>query len=321
MKPILVLTPDGVGSTFLQRSLCIFGNLSDTDWYNVHELTNGIKFNGVHLEKDWSLKYTQSLNEIKTLLENNDHNLIGRIASYHIINRKDPAAQANKFYKFLNDTFIIVACYRSNVFEYAHSWTIREYKKVLNVYSFAEKNTVHPATDQFELDVDYFESKLKDYNQYIYWIQDHFNVAYKFDYDELQTVDNFIVNILGLDSNVFLDKFGISLNEYCHLSNLSNLDNLPNNLKKSFAEVRIFAHKLIQQKKMPNSLPLKMNSFGNKIKKTTNFRQLIDRYNKVVESNNELSTVDYDALISLAANEQFGKNSNQIIEQIKNRFV
>ena len=60
----LVLTPDGVGSTYLQRALTVYLNISGDDYYNTHELLNGLL-----LDNDGNLfkkmqGYCQSLSEI-----------------------------------------------------------------------------------------------------------------------------------------------------------------------------------------------------------------------------------------------------------------
>ena len=41
----LILTPDGVGSTYLQRALTIYLNTSGHEYFNTHELLNGVELN------------------------------------------------------------------------------------------------------------------------------------------------------------------------------------------------------------------------------------------------------------------------------------
>ena len=38
----LILTPDGVGSTYLQRALTVYLNASGEEYFNTHELLNGL---------------------------------------------------------------------------------------------------------------------------------------------------------------------------------------------------------------------------------------------------------------------------------------
>jgi hypothetical protein len=37
----LILTPDGVGSTYLQRALTVYLHSAGLDYWNTHELLNG----------------------------------------------------------------------------------------------------------------------------------------------------------------------------------------------------------------------------------------------------------------------------------------
>lgn len=321
MKQLLVLTPDGVGSTFLQRSLCIFGNLSGQQYYNIHEITNGIGYDNNLLTKDWSLKYSQDLDQIQGILEKNNQNLICRLAHYHIINRNDSPERLENFYNFLNNNYDIIYCVRKNIFEYAHSWTIRHYKNILNVYTFAEKNAVHPVTDSFTLNKDFFANKINDYFDYLYWVNDNFNTAYEFDYDNLEDVDSFICKVLNLESNPFYENFGISLYEYCHLSNMDDIKHLPKKICKAFFEIRKYSAALVYKKIMPNSLPLKMNSMEKKIKKTVNFNELVSIYNIQTKKYNRLPPLTASELEKISVTEQFGRaNQNIIIENLISRL-
>ena len=38
----LILTPHGVGSTYLQRALTVYLNSAELDYWNTHELLNGL---------------------------------------------------------------------------------------------------------------------------------------------------------------------------------------------------------------------------------------------------------------------------------------
>ena len=83
----LVLTPDGVGSTYLQRALTLFLNSSNIEYFNTHELLNGLA-----LDKNNNLYkspqgYDQSLEEIVELLKNNQANIVSRLAEYHVEKR------------------------------------------------------------------------------------------------------------------------------------------------------------------------------------------------------------------------------------------
>ena len=65
----LILTPDGVGSTYLQRALTVYLNSAEVDYWNTHELLNGLGLSDGNLYKDFNLGYSQTLSEICGLLK------------------------------------------------------------------------------------------------------------------------------------------------------------------------------------------------------------------------------------------------------------
>ena len=96
---VLILTPDAVGSTLLQRMLTIYMQFHQFDrpTINLHELTNGLEkyyspeFNRELVSKktlkQWG--YHQSLKEVVDLLSSVDHYKTSRLAHYHIRSRGD----------------------------------------------------------------------------------------------------------------------------------------------------------------------------------------------------------------------------------------
>jgi hypothetical protein len=95
---VLILTPDAVGSTLLQRLITIYMQFHQFDKpvINLHELTNGLKkYHNTALNTEalgkpergqWG--YHQNLQEIVELLESVDHYKTSRLAQYHIKNRQ-----------------------------------------------------------------------------------------------------------------------------------------------------------------------------------------------------------------------------------------
>ena len=57
----LVLTPDGVGSTYLQRALTVYLQCANLDYWNTHELLNGLEIKDGNLYKNWAGKYNQTV--------------------------------------------------------------------------------------------------------------------------------------------------------------------------------------------------------------------------------------------------------------------
>jgi hypothetical protein len=228
---VLILTPDAVGSTLLQRMLTIYMQFHQfgRPVINLHELTNGLakyyspEFNqelvSKRAVKNWG--YHQSLEEIVELLGSVDHYKTSRLAHYHIRSRGDTIAQQIPFYNYLNENFYIVACRRANVFEHALSMTLNKVTKKLNVYSAAEKiDTFYDIYQSgIELDSQAFVYHLDAYRDYINWSDQYFDVSSYFNYEQdVPRIEQFILN-LPLFSNqpklvTWENNFGITFNTW-----------------------------------------------------------------------------------------------------------
>lgn len=206
---VLILTPDRVGSTLLQRLITVYMNAHEYDKpvINLHELTNGIDpyystdYNQIILGKPKNGKwgYYQSLEEITKNLSEADHYKTSRLAKYHLDRRKDSIADQTQFYNYLNENFYIISARRNNLFEHAISWGIVDVTRTLNAYTHEQKInnyynvykngiSIHPMT---------FVKHLNDYKEYIEWSDKYFSVASYFDYEnDLKDIEKYI---LGLD--------------------------------------------------------------------------------------------------------------------------
>ena len=109
---VLILTPDRVGSTLLQRLITVYMLRKgfDRPVINLHELSNGLtKYYNTTLNQEvlgkpkgtqWG--YFQTLTEVQDLLKSVDHYKTSRLAHYHIVNRQDSVAEQIKFYEYIN---------------------------------------------------------------------------------------------------------------------------------------------------------------------------------------------------------------------------
>ena len=234
---VLVLTPDAVGSTLLQRLITIYMQFHDFDRpvINLHELTNGLRkyhnttFNQEILGKpngNWG--YFQTLQQIVEMLSSVEHYKTSRLAYYHIKNRQDSQGDQVQFYRYLNDNFYIIACRRHNVFEHAVSMALNKVTKKLNVYSAEEKidGFFDLYQNGIEIDTDNFVYALDSYKEYLDWVKNYFNVASYFHYEKnLPNIENYILD-LPIFANKprrvsWHDRFGIEFNNWnrCHFYN------------------------------------------------------------------------------------------------------
>lgn len=247
---VLILTPDRVGSTLLQRVLTIYMLRREFDKpvINLHELTNGLeKYWNTTLEQevlgkpkgtDWG--YFQTLPEIQDMLSSVDHYFTSRLAHYHIVNRQDSIAEQLKFYDYLNENFYIISCRRKNILEHALSWTINAHSKVLNVYNSQEKiNRFYDIyKNKITINKESLIVYLNKYKSYIEWSDRHFHIQSHFYYEnDVPKIEDYILNLdfmRGAENNRWQDMFGIDFNQWnsCHrmLPNLSLANQQGDNL-------------------------------------------------------------------------------------------
>jgi len=295
----LVLTPDGVGSTLLQRLITMTLYIENQDVMNTHELTNGIKLSNKIAVKDSNLEYSQNLKEISEILINSQKQttLVSRLAKYHLDSRKDPNNDCLDFYKFLNKFYEKkIMCVRENIFEYAMSWSIRNQSKILNVYDKKDRSKVDEVS---EVDEKYFISKCQEYVQYINWIETYFPDVEKISYENIvKKSDEIIYKITGYQ-NTFLDKFSIPLsmllsNEYDFLKNRGK-NNLSNNHAKALTRYKILCNKMINQK-IILGMPFKNTTLTDKKNQIKNFDTCLKSFYVFAKNHNwiDQSKANYD---------------------------
>lgn len=228
---VLILTPDAVGSTLLQRMLTIYMQFHDfgRPVINMHELTNGLakyyspEFNreivGKKTVQNWG--YHQTLQQVVELLSSVDHYKTSRLAHYHIRRRGDTIQQQVPFYSYLNENFYVIACRRANVFEHALSMTLNTITKKLNVYDAYEKiDTFYEIYKSgVTLDPAVFERQLDAYRLYVSWSEQHFDVASYFNYEQdIPRLEQYILDLPVFSSQTnrvtWDQNFGISFNDW-----------------------------------------------------------------------------------------------------------
>jgi len=240
---VLILTPDRVGSTLLQRLITVYMNMHEFDRpvINLHELTNGlIKYYSTDFDQEvlgkpngraWG--YFQTLEEIADLLNSVPHYKTSRLAHYHIKNRQDIQAQQVPFYQYLNDNFFIIGAQRQNLLEHGLSWCIQTHSKKLNVYTHQEKvNTFYDLyQNRITVDPAALIKYLDQYREYLAWVDNHFHVSSYFHYEQhLPQIEQYILSLPIFNSQKsrsFKDVFDIEFQDWnlCHYlgSDLSGL--------------------------------------------------------------------------------------------------
>ena len=242
---ILVLTPDRVGSTFLQRLLTILMSAHNYDRpvINVHELTNGLikyyssEYNCEILGRCGRIGktggYHQTLSEVIELLSSVDHYKTCRLARYHIRKRNDSTAEQVEFYKYLNENFYIISAQRENLLEHALSWVIAINVKKLNVCNPLEKTHYYQDiyNEKIKIPRQSLTKYLDDYKKYLEWVDQYFNVGNYFVYErDMPRAEEFCLQLpcfYNQEKKNWNDIFGIDFRDWnrCHylLGDISGL--------------------------------------------------------------------------------------------------
>lgn len=319
---VLILTPDRVGSTLLQRLLTVYANINENHnplTINLHELTNGIttyhneKFNRLILgkkENHWG--YHQSLGTIVDLLKNCNHDVISRLAYYHIKNRKDSLPDQLDFYRYLNDNFHIIVAKRKNLFEHAMSWCISAESKKLNVYSFEEKYKTFQDIHEHGINVQYdaVEKYLDQYHDYLDWVDSHFTVNSYFEYErDLPDIENFILSLNAFkqykNPHTWYDRFGIKWGDWNRMHYLLSL--VPFNHPFSddeklfmkdhidlYTNCRVALQDLQDTGILVSGIPIKLHTLKEKAGIIKNVGECLAYYNQWVTVNQPAYAIPYD---------------------------
>jgi hypothetical protein len=309
---VLILTPDRVGSTLLQRLITVYANLNENQQpltINLHELTNGLvsyhndSFNCKILGKQeggWG--YHQNLQNIAGLINDCGHDVVSRLAHYHIKNRKDSATDQLAFYKWVNENFYIIAARRNNLFEHVMSWCIAVESKRLNVYSFEEKHAIYHKLLQNPIDIpeEMIKKYLVQYQEYMDWVDSHFHVNSYFEYErDLLGVEQYILNLSVFKKYkqplTWKDRWEISWEDWNRMHYLLSLvsfnhhftdqehDFMKSNIDL-YTTCRIDIQDLQDQGILVSGIPIKLHTLQQKTKLISNVPQCLEHYNNWARS-------------------------------------
>ena len=295
----LILTPDGVGSTILQRILTMCLYLEGEKVTNTHELTNGLELKNGLAVKNYELGYTQNLSQITGILKQSsqDTALVSRLAKYHLDARDDAIDEKKYFYNFLNKYFDkIIMCVRHNIFEYAMSWSIRSKSGILNVYDKDDRKKVLQVSEVDESD---FIKKCQDYVDYQNWIETNFPNIQKVSYEDMLIKSDQLMETLTGYKDTYIKNFGIPLTsvmekEYDFLS-LSKGSDFSKEELRGLVKYRVISKDMID-KKIILGVPLKNTTLTDKKKQIKNFDACLDKFYAFAKNHNwiDQSTATYD---------------------------
>jgi len=273
---VLILTPGRTASSLLQRLITIsmLQNNYDKRIVNIHDLLYGLDENLKFLSDPDHQNFSQSLNDIIKILENNDCYKVGRIAFKGFQKRNDAETEREKLYDYINDNFYIIRSLRNNILEFALSWIIVKYTKKRNMYSVSERDEIFSLLRQKKIKVEKEElTSLFDlYQDYIQWSDKNFNIQSEYVYNNsIKSLEPFVQSLPFTSDKSWEELFGISFENWneCHngLSN-ENLD--------LYKRVHDLISSYVQQNILPSHLSIKLN---HKLLLIENFSDCLMWYN------------------------------------------
>lgn len=248
---VLVLTPDRVGSSFLQRMITVYmtAHQYDRPVINIHELTDPMfftyhspVFNQEVIGCSFELGKYRTLPEMVELLKSTDHYKVCRLTQFYLKQRQDSIADQVALYHYLNDNYFIISARRDNMFEYGLSWCIAKESHLMNAASHEEKYNYFKTLYRNKITVDpqMLLHHIYQYQDYIKWVDESFKVNSYFHYDrDMTRIEDYVLNL-----NIFKDQekkkswqdiFGIDFSEWnkCHYL-ISDMSGLGRQLEQNF---------------------------------------------------------------------------------------
>lgn len=318
---ILILTPDRVGSTLLQRLITVYATINENYnplTINLHELTNGLTsykndtFKKLLLgKKEGNWGYHQSLQNITGMVDTCGHDIVSRLAHYHIKNRNDSVADQLAFYKYLNENFYIIAARRENLFEHAMSWCIAVESKKLNVYSFDEKYQVYNDITKYPITVqaEMVKKYLDQYKEYMDWVDRHFQVNSYFEYErDIPNIEEYILNLRPFENKQSLlnweDRWDITWSDWNRMHYLLSLISFDHKFSSDeiefmkanidlYTACRIAIQDLQDHGILVSGIPIKLHTLYQKTQLISNSAACLDYYNNWAQQNTMACAIPY----------------------------
>lgn len=205
---VLILTPDAVGGTLLERMLTIYMQFHSFDRpvIDVSHIELGLEtyhcpvFNRTILRArhDIQFREMQTLPEIRECLASVDHYKVTKLSHYNLAIRQDPVREQVPFYRYLNEHFFVILCRRDNLFEHALSWALNKITGKLNVYTAGDKISSFLAMfrDGVTLDPLSIKQSLDAYRRYIDWGDRHFRAAAYYCYErDMPRIESYVLGL------------------------------------------------------------------------------------------------------------------------------
>jgi len=277
LKRVLVLTPDGIGSTYFQRSLTVYLNYHGYLTKNYHDLCN----------------LTTDLPTLVKTLSTDRTNIVARCSPYRSTEFGNDTKKYLKFCSyFFTDIYVISRCSFESVLSYSNT---HKGTGTLNVYS-KEQYKQNKNKKSYSIEKDLFIESLKYFEDFYVWVDKYFPKHKVISYTDLITNPD---TLFKNEFNIISDK-NLSLLEY----NKFNTKRVRNkDLTKYCSEqllkfieitdyIQYLSKKGLLDIKKP--FPIKKITLREKLNEISNFRELLDVYNNY--SSNHFEKISFQQI-------------------------
>jgi len=262
LKRILVLTPDGIGSTYFQKSLTVYLNYHGYPTNNYHDLCN----------------FTTDLRILIETLSTNKTSIVARCSPYRSIEFGKDTKNYLKFCSyFFTDIYVISRCSFESILSYSNT---HEGTGILNIYSKEEYNQ-NKNKKSYSIDKRNFIENLKYFEEFYVWVDKYFPKHKVLSYTDLITDPD---NTFKKEFNIVSDK-NLSLLEYNKFNTKrvrnTNLTKYSSEQLLKFIEITDYIQYLSRKGFLTSHspFPIKKITLKEKINEINNFTKLLDVYN------------------------------------------
>lgn len=268
---ILVLAPPNTGAGLLQKLLTIHMTLLqlDTPVINCDHVTMGVhKVHSPDFNRDIlqnSVGTDQSLQQIRAAVDAVDHYKVLGLRYDHALLRRDDVADQSLFHRYCNDRFYIIACRRHPL------------QQMLQVL------------DLPELPVELVRQRLDQYEEYLDWCENRFQIAAYFVYDQHVTqLEQFLQQQpwptgVGLHHASWFESFALTFDSY-NRYRFQAANDVNYEIPQSVLEIDSAVQRMQELKIIAAPLPVKRATLKQKQQCLRNFQQCVEVYNQWIDT-------------------------------------